>query len=1294
MLLPVFLVLQLQAPQRLITDPGIIATNTRVTPAGVQSVFTGRVAGVRFGATADELWVVVPGSAWHLAWRDNRVLGHAAFNGRPGVHGITIDPATQRAVIASVGKLPEDVAKSRTPGGPPLARAKSVAQIVSYRVNTQDGTARDSGLAIATSSGPLGDFMAGAPSYARTANAGRERLAVLPLPADDKLAILNADNGKLLRTVALGVLPIASVIANDGGIAWVSVFGGPKPKVGERKATQCCDPAAEPVRVDARGLAARGTVARIDLQSGVVTHNVQVGLHPTGLVWDQLHGRLYVANGNSDSVSVVDTRRNLLLGAIAIAPFRERKIGLAPTAVALSPDATTLFVTLGGINAVAMYALSDSTSTSLATLKGLIPTGWYPSSLDVSADGKTLAVGTLFGVGAGTGTTAGKTARYVFAERGSVNVIAMPTDAELSAYTTSVAQNNRLHLASGEQAPSLAPRQNIAARAVPERPGEASLIEHVVYIIKENRTYDQVLGDIGKGASDSSLTMYGRDVTPNAHALSEQFVLLDHFFASGGNSADGHNWLTQANETAYPMWPLYFGRSYPSEGNDPLTYSAGGFLWEAATANGKRVVSFGEYAPAPSDSVPSVRARLMAQYRDSPPHNSAFFRAQLKKMYNTHSEVPSLDKILVREYPGWTQEVPDVIKADIVIEHIKEWESAKKMPNLTLIVLPNDHTQGTSAGWCAPKACVADNDLGLGKIVEALSHSTFWKRMAIVVVEDDAQNGVDHIDGHRTVALVASPYAKRGAIDSTFYSQPSMVKTIELMLGLPALSMFDLVATDMRASFIGPSEKPDLRPYTALVPTQSLYETNLKVGAITGPHALIRRTAAQASARMNFHHPDAAPSGKLNRILWGDAKGWAVKYPVVKRSLFFPLAVDVADDEREEKPEKHGKKMSAAIQTADSLIQSALGTQFPGAVFVVARNGVVLHERAFGFAQLNDGQLRRLPKPPLMRTTTMFDLASVTKVMATTMSVMMLVTRGQIDIDAPVSRYLTDFRGLHLDSITVRHLLQHSAGLVQWQPLYYHASSKAQTYALIRDMPLAWGVGEGRHYSDLGFMLLGYIVEQVSRQPLDAFVRDAFYTPLGLHSTMFVPKAHGVSAFAATESGNGYEKHMVYDSTFGYRYRGDPTAWNGWRTSVLNGETNDGNSWYANGGVAGHAGLFSTGAELRVLLDLLRTDGTAHGRQYIAPAVVHQFLTRDQYDNYLGWMRPADLPTGSFMHTGFTGTWVLGVPHLGLSVVLLTNKQNVGANANGNFPNLTPLQNAIARALVQGAETESARAKR
>jgi CubicO group peptidase (beta-lactamase class C family) len=350
-----------------------------------------------------------------------------------------------------------------------------------------------------------------------------------------------------------------------------------------------------------------------------------------------------------------------------------------------------------------------------------------------------------------------------------------------------------------------------------------------------------------------------------------------------------------------------------------------------------------------------------------------------------------------------------------------------------------------------------------------------------------------------------------------------------------------------------------------------------------------------------------------------------------------------------------------------------------------------VHQRAFGSAQLYDSGMRRLAVPPPMHIGTMFDLASVTKVMATTFAVMLLVDRGQMDVDAPVWHYLPDFRGPHLDSITVRHLLTHSAGLVQWQPLYYHASDKDATYRVVRDMPLGWGVGEGRHYSDLGFMLLGYMVERVSGEPLDAFVDRELYRPLGLMSTTFLPRRRGFTDFAATEIGNGYERHMVYDSTFGYRYLGDPTAWDGWRRHVLAGEVNDGNAWYANGGVAGHAGLFSTGADLRVLLDLLNAGGTFAGRRYLRRETVARFLTRDRFDNYLGWMLPRGLPEGSFMHTGFTGTYVLGVPSLQLSIVLLTNRQNMGTDTRGYFPNLVPLQDAVARALVTAASQPAQR---
>jgi CubicO group peptidase (beta-lactamase class C family) len=381
-----------------------------------------------------------------------------------------------------------------------------------------------------------------------------------------------------------------------------------------------------------------------------------------------------------------------------------------------------------------------------------------------------------------------------------------------------------------------------------------------------------------------------------------------------------------------------------------------------------------------------------------------------------------------------------------------------------------------------------------------------------------------------------------------------------------------------------------------------------------------------------------------------------------------------------------GAQLSAGIATADSLVQNAIATKLiPGAVLVVSKDGKIVHQRAFGFAQLNDFDMHPLPNPRPMNVTTMFDLASVTKVMGTTFAVMMLVDRGKIDVDAPVYRYLPDFRGPHLDSITVRHLLTHSAGLVQWQPLYYHASNEAQTYDVIRHMALQWGVGEGRHYSDLGFMLLGYIVERVSGKPLDVFLDQELYRPLRLQSTTFIPKQHGFTDFAATESGNGYERHMVYDSTFGYRYLGDPKAWDKWRQYLLVGETNDGNSDYANNGVAGHAGLFSTAADLSVLVDLLNAKGSRGGQQYIRSSVIDQFLTLDRFDNYLGWMLLKDAPAGSFDHNGFTGTWVAGIPKVGLTVVLLTNKQNMGTNAAGFFTNVGPLDTGVTNALVKAA---------
>ncbi|MGO9893228.1 MAG: alkaline phosphatase family protein [Bryobacteraceae bacterium] len=629
------------------------------------------------------------------------------------------------------------------------------------------------------------------------------------------------------------------------------------------------------VVVDARGVASTGTVTRIDLGTLAATNTIGVGLHPTAIVWDEPGDRLYVANGNSDSVSVIDTRRIAVAQTFAIAPFAVKAAGIAPTALALSKDRATLYAACGGINAIAVM------DARTGAVRGLIPTAWYPNGLSISPDGEWIALSALLGVGSGWRDSPGK--RYVHANRGAVAVLPVPDAAQLASYTSAVSRNNRMDLAATiEKAPAAGPVRN--AVPVPARAGDPSAIEHVVFIIKENRTYDQVFGDIEKGNGDKSLVMFGRDVTPNQHKLAEEFVLLDNFYATGGNSADGHQWLTQANEVDYCMWPGYAGRSYPYDGTDPIAYSKNGFLWDYALGRGKTVRDYGEYAGTALAPL-ADRQKLLQRWQagDDFAHD-----------WDTKAPIAPLNNILAKNFPAWSANIPDVARARIFLDDLKRMEAAGAMPNLTLLQLPSNHTNGTTAGSSTPRAMVADNDLAVGQVVEALTKSRFWPKMAIFVVEDDAQNGVDHVDGHRTVALAISPYVLRGSVDSTFYPTQSMVKTIELMLGLPTMSIFDLIAEDMRASFQG---NANLTPYSAVMPEVSLFDVNPPVKALKGR----ARDAAVACAHMRFDIPDAAPTEKLNRILWHTVRGWETPYPEATHAVFAPFTLDVDDDEREKK---------------------------------------------------------------------------------------------------------------------------------------------------------------------------------------------------------------------------------------------------------------------------------------------------------------------------------------------------------------------------------------------------------
>ena len=830
-----------ERPVRAVTDPGVVTTRQAITPAGTPSVFSGRAYGVAWSKDPSRLWVLHATHLYLLDWRTNTVVSRIAHGGTPG-----------NQAIASTGDDAVFVANSVRRNGRAAARLLTAAE--------QDLKPVAEG---------LGAFQPGALSL--SAPVTGTRFAAVPLVYENRLAFVDTVTGTVRQSDPTGIAPFAAVIDHAGAVAYVSNLGGRPPKLGESFAAPL-QKRDEKIAVDARGVASTGTVARVDVASGHITHTLAVGLHPTALAWNQKAHRLYVANGNSESVSVIDTEANRVVGNISIQPFAREVRGIAPTALALTPDGATLLVACGGVNAVAVV------DTASGTVRGMIPTAWYPSGLAVSPDGARFAVTTLLGPGSGWREEPAK--RYVHSYRGSVAVVELPDAAQLANYTTAVAENNHLPLR-GTTAATAASARAATPVAIPVRSGDPSLIHHVVYIIKENRTYDQVLGDMRKGNGDPSLTLFGEGVTPNQHAFADRYVLFDNFYATGGNSGDGHQWATQANETEYTLWPGYQGRSYPYDGTDPMAYSAGGFLWDYALARSKTVRVFGEFAGPSVKVPPGAPLSLLERWQKNEDFTSDF---------SAHADIAALNRILAPNYPTFDTRIPDVVRAQIFLSAFRKMEEAGSMPNLTIMLLPSDHTSGTKPGAPTPKAMVADNDFALGQIVDALTHSKFWPNMAIFVVEDDAQDGVDHVDGHRTTAFVISPYARRNHIDSTFYSHQSILKTIELILGLPTMSLFDLIAHDLRGSF---TNTPDLTPWSVIRPRQDLLELNPPVRALNGP----ARQAALDSARMNWSVPDAVPSGKLNRILWGTVKGWGAAYPAPKRAVFAPLSLESEEED-------------------------------------------------------------------------------------------------------------------------------------------------------------------------------------------------------------------------------------------------------------------------------------------------------------------------------------------------------------------------------------------------------------
>jgi len=390
------------------------------------------------------------------------------------------------------------------------------------------------------------------------------------------------------------------------------------------------------------------------------------------------------------------------------------------------------------------------------------------------------------------------------------------------------------------------------------------------------------------------------------------------------------------------------------------------------------------------------------------------------------------------------------------------------------------------------------------------------------------------------------------------------------------------------------------------------------------------------------------------------------------------------------------KKQKAKLKAEiDSILQSQVDLdKIPGAVIMVKENNKVIYLHAYGYAQKYDYDHNLLNPPEKMTINHLFDIASLTKVIGTTTSVMLLADRGQINIEDPICKYIKAFDTPDKKEITISNLLTHTAGLYEWYPLYYLASNKQDCYRIIGELPLMYPVGEQRHYSDLGFVLLGEIIEIISGMPLERFMGENIFRTLGMKNTGFNPLVNsGNKKIASTSAGNPYEKRMVYDSTLGYKIKEiDPAQWNGWRNYILRGEVNDGNAWYANGGISGAAGLFSTAEDLQKLVDVLINKGMVNSKQFISSGTIETFLTKDKFNNGLGWMMdPANSfmkngPEGTFGHTGFTGTSITVIPQYGLSVILLINRQNTGLLDNGEYYNVNPVRLQIFQAVMKYLE--------
>jgi YVTN family beta-propeller protein len=698
---------------------------------------------------------------------------------------------------------------------------------------------------------------------------------------------LSGSEAKLAAQIPVGNAPNSVVIT--GQYAYVSNEGG-RAATGEDFTNDSDGTAIVVDRKDA--FAITGTVSVVDLAAGKTMKTISVGLHPAGMTISG--SSLYVANAYSDSLSVVDLNTCTVVRTINLSvPIAGGVFGSGPNGVAVAGDSRA-FVTLGQANAIAVVNLAGRDANPVI---GYIPTGYFPTSIAYDAAHRQLVVADDKGLGAQGAVVSiqGATAFNTHEDMGVVNLIPLPNAEQLAKYTRQVVNNNHWNVATNVQVGPEYVDRKAKPVAVPRHIGEPSLIKHVFLIIKENRTYDQMLGDVAWGNGDASLAVFA-SALPNQHAFIKRFPLLDNVYAPSRQSADGHPWIVMSgsfysNDILSPDWI----RSYPGgNSDDPLTYTPKGFLWTAAQAKGLSVRLFGEWA----------NEGKVATKADGASYSwSDFYRTALCKegkaaatdcivpdgAVSVSSPVPSAAKILDPHYPPFNLTIPDQYRADYWIPLFQHMDETNQVPNLTILWLPDDHTAGTKKGMPYPINYQADNDLALGRMVEAISHSKVWAESAIFVEEDDSQNGVDHVDGHRQPVYVISPYAiapqaaGQGKAIHTTYTAENINRTIENILGMQPLTQFDLVASPMFDAF---QETADLRPYDHLPAVIALD------GGPDLPHkdstaytpmqkAWLRATAEVM--RNKYDKADAVDPNFLNHVIWYSATGWARPYPGERR---------------------------------------------------------------------------------------------------------------------------------------------------------------------------------------------------------------------------------------------------------------------------------------------------------------------------------------------------------------------------------------------------------------------------